>query len=57
MMFHSTFCFALKGTLMQIWKFPYMIVFISKQYPESFASLIQRILELFTREVFKFPKK
>ena len=47
----------LKGTLMQIWKSPYMIVFISKQYPESFAFLILRILELFTRKACKFLKK
>ena len=41
---------------MQIWKSPYMFVFIDKQYPENFAFLIQRILELFSRkdcEVFK----
>ena len=42
---------------MQIWKSPYMILFISKQYPESFAFLILRILKLFTREVCKFLKK
>ena len=34
-----------------------MFVFMSKQYPESFAFLIVRILELFDREVCKFPKK
>ena len=26
-----------KGTLMQIWKSPYMLVFIYKQYSENFA--------------------
>ena len=33
---------------MQIWKF---------QYPENFAFLILRILELFTRDVYIFLKK
>ena len=33
-----------------------MFVFISKQYPENFAFLILRILELFTREIGKFLK-
>ena len=47
----------LKGTLMQVWKSPYMFVFIYKQYPESFAFLILRILKLFAREVCKFLKK
>ena len=42
-----------KGTLMQISKFPYMLAFISKQYPEHFAFLILKILELFTRRVCK----
>ena len=42
-----------KGTLMQISKFPYMLAFISKQYPEHFAFLILKILELFTRKVCK----
>ena len=46
-----------KGALMQIWKSLYMIVFILKQYSESFAFLILRIFELFTREVCQFPKK
>ena len=39
---------------MQIWKFPYMLVFIQKQYPEKCAFLILRILELFSREISKF---
>ena len=34
-----------------------MFVFISKQYPENFAFLILRNLELFGREVCKFRKK
>ena len=34
-----------------------MFGFIQKQYPESFAFLILRIPELFTREVRSFPKK
>ena len=42
-----------KGTLMQIWKSPYMFLFIWKQYPQSFALLILRI----AREVCKFPKR
>ena len=46
-----------KGTLIQIWKSPYMFVFIWKQCPENFAFLILRILELFAREVCKFLKK
>ena len=47
----------IKGTLMQIEKSSYMFVFISKQYPENFAFLTLRILELFPREVCKFLKK
>ena len=39
-----------KDTLMQIWKSPYMFVFIWKQYPANFAFLILRILELFMRD-------
>ena len=34
-----------------------MPMFIQKQYPENFAFLILRILELFAREVCKFLKK
>ena len=41
---------------MQIWKSPYMFVFILKQYPENFTVLILRILELFNREFCKFLK-
>ena len=29
----------IKGTLMEIWKHPYMFVFIQKQYSENFAFL------------------
>ena len=46
-----------KGTLMQIWKSPYMFVLIQKRYSENFTFLILRILELFAREVCKFLKK
>ena len=35
----------IKGTLMQIWKSPYMFVLIQKQYPENLAFLILRICE------------
>ena len=41
---------------MQIWKSPYIFMFILK-YPESFAFLVIRILELFDDEVCKFLKK
>ena len=34
-----------------------MFVFIQKQYPENFAFLILRILEIFAREVGKLIKK
>ena len=47
----------LKGTLIQIWKSPYMFVFIWKQYPGNLAFLILRILELLVRECCKFLKK
>ena len=46
-----------KGTLRQIWKSPYMFVFISKQYPGNSTFLILRILQLFTLEVCIFLKK
>ena len=46
-----------KGALMHIWKSPYMFAFILKQYPENFAFLILRILELFMCEVCKFFKR
>ena len=36
---------------MQIWKSPYMFLLIQKYYPENFAFLILKILELFTRKV------
>ena len=41
---------------MQIWKSPYMFVFILKQYAENFAFWILRIFELFTCEVCEFLK-
>ena len=34
-----------------------MFVFIQTQYPENFAFLILRTIELLAREVCKFPKK
>ena len=34
-----------------------MFVFKQKQYPENFAVLILRILELFAREICEFLKK
>ena len=46
-----------KVTLMEILKSLNMFLFISKQYPENFAFLILRIVELFPREVCKFLKK
>ena len=46
----------IKGALMQIWKSCYTFVFISKQYPENFAFLILRILELSARDVCYFLK-
>ena len=41
---------------MQIWESQYMFVFVWKQYPEKFAFLILRTLELFPREVCEFLK-
>ena len=38
-------CSWLKDTLMQIWKFHYMLEFIEKEYPENFTLLILGILE------------
>ena len=40
-----------KGTLMKIWKSPYMFVFIWGWYLEKFAFLILGIIELFSRKV------
>ena len=45
--------FGFKGTLMQIWNSHYMFVFIWKQYPENFAFLILKTLELSTRKFLK----
>ena len=42
---------------MQISKSPCMFMFIQKQYPENFAFLILRILQLLAPEVCKFLKK
>ena len=47
------FYFHIKGTLMQIWKSPYIFVFIYKRYPKNFAFLILAVFELFTRKVCK----
>ena len=47
---------SLKGTLIQIWKSPYIFMLIKKQYPENFALLTLRTLELFACEVCKFLK-
>ena len=46
-----------EGTLIQIWKSPYMLVFIEKQHHENFAFLTLTIFELFAREVCKFLKE
>ena len=42
---------------MQISKSQYVFVFIKNQYPENFAILVLRIVELFAREFCKFLKK
>ena len=49
-MFILTKLTQVKGTLMQIWKSPYMFLFILKYYPENFTFLILRIRELYTRK-------
>ena len=41
---------------MQIWKSPYMFVFIKKTIPGKCRFLILQILELLTREVCNFLK-
>ena len=41
----------MKGTLMLIWKFPYMFVLIWKYYPKNFVFLILGIFELYNRKV------
>ena len=46
--------FTIRGTLMQIWKSPYMFVFIQNQYPENFAFLILTISDLIAREFLAF---
>ena len=47
---------SIKGTLMQVWKSPYVCVHIKTIYPENFAFLTFTIHQLFTREVCKFLK-
>ena len=47
----------LKSILMQIWKSPYVFLFIQNQYLENLSFLILRILELFARDVCKLLKK
>ena len=49
--------YIIKGTLVQIWKSPYMFVFTWKWYPEDLAFLILRVLELFARKICIFLKK
>ena len=46
-----------KRTLMQIWKLPYIIVFIQKQHPQIFAFFFPRSLKFFDREGCKFLRK
>ena len=46
----------IKGTLMQIWRSPNMFIFAQKQYPENFAIVILRIVQLFAREGCEFLK-
>ena len=41
---------------MQIWKSPAMFVFIQKQYPDHFALLTPRIIELFSGKFVNFLK-
>ena len=40
-----------KGTLMQIWKSPYMFVFKQNKYPENFTFSILGIIELYSCKV------
>ena len=50
----------IKATLMQIWKPPYMFIFIWNKYPENFTFFILKILELFTgkhTETIEYVKK
>ena len=45
---------------MQIWKPPYMFIFIWNKYPENFTFFILKILELFTgkhTETIEYVKK
>ena len=52
-----TFTILIKGTLIQSRKFYSILRFTWKQYPESFAFLILKILELLTLKVYIFRKK
>ena len=45
-----------KGTLMQIWKFHFILEFIQKQCPENFASLNLRTLSYFPVKFLFFLK-
>ena len=42
---------------MQIWESSNIFVFLYKQYPQNFAFVILKILELFMRKVYKFFEK
>ena len=46
-----------KGTLMQIWKFSYMFVFIQKEHTENFEFLILTILHWSLKFVFFLKSK
>ena len=45
------------GTLIQIWKFHYMIAFIQKKDLKNFAFLIPEIIELLSRKICIFLNK
>ena len=47
----SFFAKKVEGTLIKIWKFLNVFVFMYKQYPENFAFLNLGIIELYTRKV------
>ena len=53
---HVLWLWYIKGTLMQIWKSPYMIVFIQKQCYENFAFLILTIARCLPVKFVKFLK-
>ena len=50
---HLFFKDYIKGTLMQISKSGYMLVFTCKQYPENFELLILKVCELFPAKTCK----